>query len=244
MPAADGDLSRLAADAIAALTRYPFYIRIPDFGDNRGHARTLADRIVRALPVHPFKPFENARSASIRIDAEAFAMEGDGTRYSRTEQALPAHTDSSFLPEPHELVSFLMVRPGAEGGESFIVTARDAIASLDGSTRERLRAPRFPFGGVLRPILSGDAADPKLRYYRRQIDEEAAGTGALAAAERAALDALDAELERPELQHRFQLAEGEIVLLNNLRVLHGRTGMPATSNRLLYRMRAWAGCLL
>lgn len=242
MPAAD--IAGLAAGAIAALTHHPYFLRIPGFGDDPADGRALANLISFAPPAHPYKAFQRAKWATIRIDAEAFAKDGDGTRYSRTAEALAPHTDSSFLPHPHEYVSFQMAQPDPEGGESVIVTARDAVAALDAATRDRLRAPRFPFAGELRPILTGSEDNPCIRYYRRQIDEETVRATSLAAEDMAALDALDAQVERADLQHHFRLAAGEIVLLNNLRVLHGRTAMPAASSRLMYRVRAWAGCLL
>lgn len=240
----DAQLAGLAEQAIAALTRYPYYTRIEGFGDEQKRGKTLARLISLAPPLHPRKPLEKLSTARIRVDAESFAKEGDGTRYSQTNEALAAHTDSSWFADPHELVAFQMAVPDPEGGESFVVPVRDAIAGLDDATRSRLRAASFPFAGVFQPVLTGPEADPALRYYRRQIDEEAAKSVPLAPQDIAALDALDAVLARPDLHHRFSLAAGEIVLMNNLRVLHGRTGMAASSRRLMFRVRAWAGCLL
>ncbi|MFT3808934.1 MAG: TauD/TfdA family dioxygenase [Micropepsaceae bacterium] len=240
----DPGLDDLTVEVIAALTAYPHYIRIPGFGDDRTRGKTLARMVTFSAPLHPRKAFAKLSSARIRIDPETFAKEGDGTRYSQTEQALAAHTDSSFFADPHELVGFQMAVPDGEGGESFMVPARDAVAHLTAETIAHLRAPRFPFGGVLRPVLTGPEADPQLRYYRRQIDEEAASGIPLGPEDIAALDALDAALARPEIQHRFRLAAGEFLLMNNLRVLHGRTAMDGASRRLMYRVRAYAGCLL
>ncbi len=240
----DAGLADLTAEVIAALTAYPHYIRIPGFGDDQKRGKALARMVTFSAPLHPRKAFAKLSSARIRIDPEAFAKEGDGTRYSQTEQALAAHTDSSFFADPHELVGFQMAIPDGAGGESFMVPVGDVVAHLDAETISQLRAPRFPFAGVLRPILTGSEADPLLRYYRRQIDEEAASGIPLSPDDVAALDALDAALARPDLQHRFRLAAGEFLLMNNLRVLHGRTGMDGASQRLMYRVRAYAGCLL
>lgn len=237
-------LADLAADVIAALTVYPHYIRIPGFGDDQKLGKALARMVASHAPHHPRKAFAKLSSSRICIDPEAFAKEGDGTRYSQTEQALAAHTDSSFFADPHELVGFQMAIPDGEGGESFVIPARDVLAHLDPEAIRHLRTPRFPFAGVLRPILTGSEADPLIRYYRRQIDEEAAAGIPLSPDDIAALDVLDAALAQPDLQHRFRVAAGEFLLMNNLRVLHGRTGIDASSRRLMYRVRAYAGCLL
>jgi hypothetical protein len=241
----DANLVHLAERVVAALSTYPFFLRIAGFGDDQKRGKALARLISLSAPLHPRKPLEKLSSARIRIDPEAFAKEGDGTRYSQTAELLAAHTDSSFFPDPHELVAFQMAVPDPSGGESFMIAACDVIAALDVETRDRLREPVFPFAGAPLPILTGSETDPKIRYYRRQIEEEAAATSTpLSPAHTASLDALDAVLERRGLQHRFRLEAGEIVLMNNLRVLHGRTSMDNASRRLMYRVRAWAGCLL
>lgn len=239
------DVTALIAPTIAALNAYPFFTRIAGFGVERDRGKLLGRSISVVAPLHPRKAFEKLSSARIRIDPVAFAKEGgDGTRYSQTEQALGAHTDSSYLEDPHELVAFQMAVPDPAGGETLMVAAADVVSVLDEPVRARLAAPVFPFGSARYPILSGRPGDPKIRYYRRQIDESAAVSEPLGAEDIAALDALDAALARPELQTRFRLEAGEIVLMNNLRVLHGRTGMDTGSERLMYRVRAWAGCLL
>jgi alpha-ketoglutarate-dependent taurine dioxygenase len=50
-------------------------------------------------------------------------------------------------------------------------------------------------------------------------------------------------LRDPALQHRFRIESGEIMCMQNTRALHGRTGFDGESDRLMYRIRANAGCL-
>jgi alpha-ketoglutarate-dependent taurine dioxygenase len=58
-----------------------------------------------------------------------------------------------------------------------------------------------------------------------------------------AIEALDAMLHRDDILFRFHAEAGETVFMHNTKVLHGRTGFPADSHRLMYRIRIHAGCL-
>lgn len=238
------DVFSLSMSLMVALTRYPFFACIPQFGDDPARGKALARMVCNMEPLHPTKAFAKLNFTSVKIDADDFAKETDGTRYSRTNIALAAHTDSTFLPAPHELVSFHMVRPDSAGGESFIVTARDVVAALPADVNALLRDPVFPLGKELYPVLTGPDGNPRIRYYRTQVDEDVARGAVLDDAHRGAIDTLDAVLADPALAIRFKLGAGEIVYLNNTRVLHGRTGFAPDSDRLMYRTRAFAGCLL
>ncbi len=238
------DLFALAPAVARDLTRYPFYVRLTNFSDDQRMGKALARLIVALGPPHPAHPDARLSTARIMINPEAFAKEADGTRYSQTDQALALHTDSSFQPVPHELVMFQMASPDPDGGETILAPVRDIAAALSDAARARLRRPTVPFGDDRHAVIAGAAADPVMRYYRRQIDEDAARHGALDPADEAAMDELDAVLADPAPQHRFRLGEGELLLLNNTRVLHGRTAMSPTSRRLMYRVRGWAGCLV
>ena len=58
-----------------------------------------------------------------------------------------------------------------------------------------------------------------------------------------AMEALDEVLGRESILFQFHAEAGETLFFHNTKVLHGRTGFSATSNRLIYRTRMHAGCL-
>jgi hypothetical protein len=236
----DKDPFSLAADVVRALTHYPYCARIPHFGDDKARGKSIARLVANTMPLHPRNPFGKLTFSEIRIDPAAFAKDTDGTRYSRTSIELAAHTDCTYMADPFELVAFQMVRPDAVGGETTIVVGRDAFAALDRAHLDRLSEPVFAFNGRIYPIAWGNGL---VRYYRTQIDEDLKAGAELSPAHREAVAVLDEALARPELQLRHRLAPGEIVFVNNVRALHGRTAFDADSDRLMYRIRANAGCL-
>lgn len=243
MAAALQDIFTLAQTVASALVQPPYYIRVPDFGTDPDLGRMLVRLIVTLGPAHPLNPNARLNFSKIVVDPAALLADSDGTRYSRTDQALSLHTDSTFLETPHELVAFHMATPDESGGESLMLPVDELAASLDADLQAALSRPLFPMGGALRPILSGLQDAPAIRYYRRQVDEDAARLGALATETLAALGRLDAALAEPARHHRFKLNAGEIVLINNRRALHGRTALSANSPRTMFRFRAYAGCL-
>jgi alpha-ketoglutarate-dependent taurine dioxygenase len=167
-----------------------------------------------------------------------------GTRYSRTNEPIPPHTDSSFDTQPHELVAFQCVTHDEHGGESILVPIEDILAHLDDDVIALLRETVYPLGEVLHPILSGARHQEEIRYYRTQINQALTnGTASLSEDYRAAIDALDAVLARSELFHTVHLRSGEILFMQNRKVLHGRTGFSGDSKRYLYRIRLRAPSL-
>lgn len=256
-PNADGDaLARdpsdvtLLANAVIQHLRKPPYFAVLT-GTAATEGRALSAAVLRAIAMRPPVTAPVDRNGQLklsftRVQINPDRVEGGGasTSYSRTSQPLALHTDSSYKPNPHELIAFQMVRSAARGGETLMATAEAAAAALTPEHRAALRRPVYPFGHVRGPILSGSEAEPTIRYYRAQLDASLNdGAPALAAEERAAIDALDAVLARAELGHQFPLAAGETAIIHNLRALHGRTGFEDMSDRLMYRFRINAGGL-
>lgn len=214
--------------------------------------RTLTVNIARAIadtePFKPGRPPEMRHKVSftrVQIDPEKSADNSAVTRYSRTNQPLELHTDSSYMNDPHELVAFQMVRAESQGGDTLMAAVEDVVAALDEEVRTNLSEINFPFGRGPQPVLWTRKGATHIRYYRSQIetarlDED---EDELADQDLAAMDALDDVLAREDLQFRFHVAPGETVFMHNTKALHGRTGFPADSDRLMYRIRMHAGCL-
>lgn len=172
----------------------------------------------------------------VRIDPEEAARPSRATRYSRTNLSLPLHTDSAHTKRPHSLVAFLAVRPDASGGgQSSIIPVKEVIAQLNPATIAALRRPVFNFGRGLVPILSGPTDDPSIRYYRTQIDsctqvlDDRSLTDVLAP--------LDEVLLSLAAARTFSLKTGDLLIVNNHKALHARTGFDENSERLVLRFR-------
>lgn len=175
----------------------------------------------------------------IRVDAKQSTRNGNVTRYSRTPDALPLHTDCSNKAVPPNLVAFAMERPDPQGGgESAIASVSDLVRELPEDLVNLLGQPVFPFSTKKRyPILQGRGDDWRIRYYRNQINSALSEQCTLSDDLQAALDELDRHLELSEGLVRFGMQAGEVVIMDNQRVLHGRSAMSANSPRLMHRFR-------
>ena len=237
---------------INGLHYYPHYLKITGIPptENVNFVAEIVRAVANCEPVKPdmsieerlkitFTPIEINSNTTNRISERK-----QGTYFSRTNQPLPPHTDSSYDADPDELVAFQMVRSDAGGGDTLIFPVEDVIAGLETPTRDILQRPIFPFGEVLRPILWNRAQSPCIRYYRANIEKSAQQFGHALLTEAAnAMNALDSVLDRKGIVQRFRIEAGEILLMHNNKVLHGRTGFAQDSNRLMYRIRKHIGCL-
>jgi hypothetical protein len=170
-------------------------------------------------------------------------------RAYRANWELSLHTDMS------DIVSFLCVRPAAEGGISRFASAvavHDAMARRHPELLEILyrgfpwhrlgeqavgEAPitehRVPHFSECQGFLS-------CRYVRNYIREAAYELGGLSPLEEEALDVFDALARSPEFCFEAMLAPGEAVIMNNYTVLHARSafrdGPDRDRKRLLLRL--------
>ncbi len=177
-------------------------------------------------------------STKVRVDPQEAARKGNVTRYSRTPDALPLHTDCSNKSVPPNLVAFAMERPDSRsGGESVMLSAEDLLHELPEDLVNQLRQPVFPFvGKKLYSILHGEGDELRIRYYRNQITS--AGTQQNVPDNLTeALDQLDRYLNFSQKSVRFHMQAGDVVIMDNQRVLHGRSAMPDNSERLMHRFR-------
>ncbi|MGW2545506.1 TauD/TfdA family dioxygenase [Kitasatospora sp. NPDC001574] len=145
---------------------------------------------------------------------------------------LTLHTECAQLPQPPRLMLLACARAAEEGGESLVVDGRRVLAELAAShptALEALSAPRAAyFGGSdghFAPVLEHR---PDGRWRLRLRQDELARFSPEAEAH---LPALRRAVERHTT--RLRLACGQGLVLDNHRVLHGRTRF--TGERLLLR---------
>lgn len=245
--APEGDvanLRRLGQAITGALRKAPHFLRLRGLAPTRERDVTVA--IVKAISALP--PVKSTKPAKVSftrvmINPDKATTNGNATAYSRTSQPLSLHTDSSYKAAPHELVAFQMVQSDATGGDTLMMPVETILSHLDRETIQTLASPIFPFGKGKAPVFWQTGGRPQIRYYRSQIDSAVENGAPITPTALAAMDALDAVLDRADLQARFHLDPGDILFMDNTRALHGRTGFSDISDRLMYRIRIEAGCL-
>lgn len=189
--------------------------------------------------------------------ADKGAANTDPTRIGASPRRSPKHSDNGSLePRPPCYLGLYCFRSASAGGESTLITAR-TIHDVIAAERPDLlpiyfdtyhfRAPqahvwRTRGPTIRKPILEWHKGELRIHYARVMIEPgmEMAGTP-LTDRQREALDYLDEVLERPELNFRHLLREGEMLVINNLVMLHGREAFaPGTQGgRTLKRLWMW-----
>jgi len=176
---------------------------------------------------------------------------GDPPRGSAAEDAgLAPHTDRAGPPGPPRLLGLLCVRPAPKGGESLLVSGHTVHRRLSGDRPSVLPALHgdFHFGAERTLARSGPVFAPtggrlRVQYNRYQIERghEAAGEP-LTAAQVEALDAVDEVLDDESLFLRVPLRRGDLLVLDNHAVLHGRAPFTDHPDPLRRRClaRVWA----
>ncbi len=238
--AADFGLSQAARQIRESLRNYPHFVVVtsPGAADDPNTLIALAHAVADSSTSH-HNGERRVSFSNIRIDPEvAAAPRKSGTRHSRTNHPMAPHTDSSFDANPHRLVAFQCVNADDSGGESLLVPLEDIMANAADNLLSVLRETAYPLGKRLRPILTGGQGHEEIRYYRAQLDRALRdGCAHLADRHRAAIDQLDAILDRGDIYHRVRLHAGEILFMHNRKVLHGRTGFSSASGRHFFRIR-------
>jgi len=195
--------------------------------------RALAWLIGRLLG----EPIEQSREG-IKIvqvyDRDRTLRMEDGARYHQTRQGGSIHTDNVNRLETWDYLIMACLFPAMIGGESIVVSGLTVHDLL------RERAPRaldvlaedfwwecrgFSDGFFRAPVLFfDDRGAPQFRYLREYLESAHRRAGEPLRDEQLwALDALDSALELSELQFRHKLAPGEIMVIDDKRVFHGRT---------------------
>jgi alpha-ketoglutarate-dependent taurine dioxygenase len=195
-------------------------------------ARTLGEASRRALP-HRSGLVESHGVQRVEALDKAPCDQFGQTLRSGHHGAFPLHSDEAFLAHPCRYVLLHCWCADPDGGGESLLASRNAIeASADLPTLLALRAHAFAYPSGEAPVLSPQL----LRYNRAEIEGQARRSGrAVALASRSWLDQFDALFDTIALT--ITLAEGDLLLIDNHRVLHGRSAFAPGSPRLLKRIR-------
>jgi alpha-ketoglutarate-dependent taurine dioxygenase len=147
------------------------------------------------------------------------------------------HTDAAYRRDPERGVCLFAVRPAQDGGRSRLVAGKDVLHALPDALGRQLSRPDWewrvpapfqpgpPFRGA---VLSRDG---KVRWRADTLRPAGTGQERAAAEFAARVETLPAVVEIP-------LQEGDVLVLDNHRMLHGRTAFTDPC-RLLVRVRLW-----
>jgi gamma-butyrobetaine dioxygenase len=126
----------------------------------------------------------------------------------------------------------------AGGGVSLLAHARDILARLAPTSARALREPTFPSPFGPAPVLWDEAggSQPCIRFNHRDFASFGERYGPLLTAGQArVLDEVLAAAQDCTLHVRLE--PGDCLVVDNHRVLHGRTAFDPASGRLLKRLR-------
>ena len=165
-------------------------------------------------------------------------IKGCFTSYATSNLFFPVHTDGSDFKIPPAYVAMYCVKPSQEGGESLFVSLPDLMTHLPEELIDILSTKMWTFNTVKRTILSQTATGFSICYNRLIMESYSELT-------KQELDLLD-QLDRVCEAHTFRvkLKENDLIIFRNDLFLHGRTGFPLNSNRLLKRIRFRENTLL
>ncbi|KOV86296.1 TauD/TfdA family dioxygenase [Nocardia sp. NRRL S-836] len=225
-----------------------------------GHLdESAARRFLLALSVALGRPLpqtfdgevvREVRDRGVRLES------GPTVRYSDTRQGGHLHTDGIHRPgEVPAYFALHCVRQAAAGGALVLVHVADLVRELLAWEPESVAALREPVhfdtrddrpghpATVPRPILELDRGGARIAYLREYIESahRRPGVPPLSAPQTRAMDRLDALLSRPDLRTCHRLEPGQVVVVNNRAVVHGRTTFQdrpgAGAGRLM--LRTW-----
>lgn len=183
-----------------------------------------------------------------RIEDEGFDYASHRTRGHQTRAALAFHSDRS------DVNLLLYVHSARTGGDISVVPYAEAASRLQQADPEAyltlfegfpfdLREERiFPsFAWHWRPVLWRTQAGIRGHYIRRFIADSHRHPDCprLTARQTHALDRFDAVLDELRPEHSFAPAPGELLALNNFRVMHARSSFKDEGPQRRLALRTW-----
>ncbi len=172
-------------------------------------------------------------------------------RYHQTNKGGSIHTDGPQLVKSPNILIMGCIKNAVSGGKTILVDSKKLfkkIKKYDQKTAEILKQKFFferrGFGGTQK-VLNKRIFDIKkkkfeFRYLREYIDSAyKLKNKKIPNHKIKALELLDKFLKKKELQTKLKLNSGDVILINNKLVAHGRTGFTLSKNKPRKLLRIW-----
>ncbi len=194
----------------------------------------IYNKICKALGTLYVQNIKNEKFVVIKDEGKSMMS---GGRYHQTKEGGSFHTDSPQWNKVPDFVGLCCVNPAKKGGESKFVSAYSIHNEILKEHKHFLKIlyDQFHFDKrgeyrsdesptVFEPIFTYDNNHLKLRYLRDYInDGHKIQNMPLSKEQNGALDCLDKIIHDENLAVSYELKQGDMIFLNNGRVLHGRT---------------------
>jgi alpha-ketoglutarate-dependent taurine dioxygenase len=155
----------------------------------------------------------------------------------------PLHTDRSFAADAERWFSLWCVRPANDGGDSVLIDGWQVLndAAVTPGLRIDLEKQAFPLwignSATQIPLLTTHATHTQLRWHSRLLRMGLEAEGSTTSAPiRTSFERLASLVEAPERHLVSRLRRNEAVIIDNHRILHGRTHFN-DPDRFLLRVR-------
>jgi alpha-ketoglutarate-dependent taurine dioxygenase len=172
------------------------------------------------------------------------AIRGDGSGeldkhghpiLSTTDREFPLHTDAYNRSEAPRYVFLFRADRAKTDTASYVSDFQKAADLLGEEDLILLKEPVFPSAVGWRPVLEERGGSLRFRFNGEEIRRwSQREDGSFSAAAERAVDSLESALATT--QETFQLEPLDCLLLDNWRVCHGRSRIPAGSKRELKRV--------
>ncbi|MFH8259208.1 TauD/TfdA family dioxygenase [Streptomyces roseolus] len=159
------------------------------------------------------------------------AGSGDPAALHGDAQVLLPHMDRGERQEPPRLLALLCIRPASHGGESLLASGPALYERLAAEQPEALRALHLnhhfgagPDFDRVRPVFRHEGRTLRVHYNHYWIRRGQEETGTPFGPEQlSALHTMETLLQDPAMVMSLPLRRGDLLLVNNSAVLHGRT---------------------
>jgi len=165
-------------------------------------------------------------------------------RYHETNAGGDLHSDGPQLNTPPKYVFLACIKNSAQGGDNIIVNCKKIYSDLKSKNREVfnilnnqyfIERRGFSYSNLnifSKPIFSLDNEVFRFRYLRTYIEAAYKLKNInMPESKKNALDILDSYLNKKEYQDQFKLNPGEILIINNNSLAHGRTSFSINNNK-------------
>jgi alpha-ketoglutarate-dependent taurine dioxygenase len=171
-------------------------------------------------------------------------------RGAATAAALPLHTDSAphFGGRTPDIIALIALRCAPEGGDTLLASSYAVHNELRNRSIALLRRAyqRVPFDRrdegdplLLAPIFTFHKRALRMRYSDFYIREGIRRSRIVSPLMERALHELAAITTEPALMTKFRLSEGDVLLIDNRWVLHGRTNFVDSDRQTRHLLRIW-----